>query len=308
MNTNRYNQDVIWNNVIINNDAYLISIMQRDNGIQILLTNLVELWMETLTNEIILDRCQKLNPLLNVEAINYNEIVLNVLNNISKYIVEASVERIELSTEIEGGLMKFTLNLSKGTAEDFWNIITKPLCVSGNEIIRQRQLLLDLIKKKDDEIAEYKAGGAELLRKHIETKTFTEEQFKTDNPTANTIECTNAFQGLVNFYNEFNLCKWNASSRCKFLKLCVHCSCDNRRDDVHRTNQSTIKDIQGNNKRIGNNEDISLGTSTNVINAKTNLRKKGSPKRKVAINKTGTANMEYKPIKKLKKGLTNFIL
>ncbi|CAL7936103.1 unnamed protein product [Xylocopa violacea] len=190
--------------------------------------------------------------------------------------------------------MKFTLNLSKGTVQDFWKIITKPLCVSGNEIIRQHQLLLDLIKKKDEEIAEYKAEGAELLRKHIETKVFTEEQFKTGNLNPNTIDCTNAFQGLVNFYNEFNLCKWNASTSKSM-------SCDNRRDDVHQTNQNTITAIQDNNKRVDSNEDISVGTSTDVVNTKTNLKKKDSPNKKVAINKTGTANMVYKPVKKLKK-------
>lgn len=82
----------------------------------------------------------------------------------SKYIVEASIEHIKLQAQIDGGLMKFYINLEKGTSQDFWEIITKPLYISSMEIIRQHKILLDLIKKKDEEIAEYKAEGAELIR------------------------------------------------------------------------------------------------------------------------------------------------
>lgn len=82
----------------------------------------------------------------------------------SECIVEASVEQIKLRTQIEGGPMKFVINFIKGTTRDFWEIITKPLCISSMEIIRQHKFLLDLMKKKDEEIAEYKAEGAELIR------------------------------------------------------------------------------------------------------------------------------------------------
>lgn len=99
-----------------------------------------------------------------MNAFNYKEVVANILNNISKYIVEASVEQIKLRAQVEGGSMKFAVYLSKGTNQDFWETITKPLCISSMEIIRQHKVLLDLIKRKDEEIAEYKAEGAELIR------------------------------------------------------------------------------------------------------------------------------------------------
>lgn len=82
----------------------------------------------------------------------------------SEYIVEASIEHIKLRAQFNGGSIKFSVNLEKGTSQDFWEIITKPLYISSMEIIRQHQFLLDLIKKKDEEIAEYKAEGAELIR------------------------------------------------------------------------------------------------------------------------------------------------
>lgn len=89
---------------------------------------------------------------------------MNILSNMSEYIVEASIEHIKLRAQIDGGSIKFSVNLEKGTSQDFWKIITKPLYISSMEIIRQHKFLLDLIKKKDKEIAEYKAEGAELIR------------------------------------------------------------------------------------------------------------------------------------------------
>lgn len=82
----------------------------------------------------------------------------------SQHIVEASIEEIKLHAQLEGGLMKFSLNLTKGTCRHFAEVIMKPLCISSMEIIRRNKILLDLIKRKDEEIAEYKAEGAELIR------------------------------------------------------------------------------------------------------------------------------------------------
>lgn len=66
----------------------------------------------------------------------------------SEYIVEASIEHIKLRAQFNGGSIKFSVNLEKGTSQDFWEIITKPLYISSMEIIRQHQFLLDLIKKR----------------------------------------------------------------------------------------------------------------------------------------------------------------
>lgn len=74
------------------------------------------------------------------------------------------MEHIKLQAEIDGATMKFDVNLTKGTSQDFWKIITKPLCISSMEISRQHKFLLDLVKRKDEEISEYKAEGAKLIR------------------------------------------------------------------------------------------------------------------------------------------------
>ncbi|CAK9833328.1 Non-homologous end-joining factor 1 [Anthophora retusa] len=282
----------MWSNIEINNDIYIISITQKDNAINIFLTNLIEIWMETLTHNIILQRCKTLNPLLNVEAINCYEIVLGILNNISVHIVEASTEQIKLKVPIEGGSMKFSLNLLIGKPKDVWENITKPLCISSMEIIRQHEFLLDLIKKKDEEIAEYKAEGAELIRKNIETKRFTEEQLKINSPPLNTFDYTNAFQRIINFYNIVNL------DKCDTTSVEVPSSSNNN-DKMEKTEQNINIPIEDNDKSV--NKDISMQEKVKALNSKNEDQNESKPSKEVDNQKTRTADMVYRPFKKLKK-------
>ncbi|CAK9796974.1 Non-homologous end-joining factor 1 [Anthophora quadrimaculata] len=282
----------MWSNIEINNDIYIISITQKDNAINIFLTNLIEIWMETLTHNIILQRCKALNPLLNVEAINCYEIVLGILNNISAHIVEASTEQIKLKVSIEGGSMKFALNLLIGKPKDFWENITKPLCISSMEIVRQHEFLLDLIKKKDEEIAEYKAEGAELIRKNIETKRFTEEQLKINSPSLNTFDYTNAFQRIINFYNIFNLDKYDKTS----VEVP---STSNDNDKMVKTEQNINIPIEDNDKSV--DKDISMQEKVKALNSKNESQNESKLSKEVANQKTRTADMVCRPFKKLKK-------
>lgn len=54
----------MWNSIKINNDTYMISIIHKNDTIKVFLTNLIEIWIETLTKEIILDRCRVINKVL----------------------------------------------------------------------------------------------------------------------------------------------------------------------------------------------------------------------------------------------------
>lgn len=87
-----------------------------------------------------------------------------MLNDIPKYVVEVSVSQIKLCKDLDFVKLKFSLDLAKGTSLQFYENVVMPLCLSSIEIVRQHGILLDLVKKKDEEITEYKAGGAELIR------------------------------------------------------------------------------------------------------------------------------------------------
>ncbi|XP_029035132.1 non-homologous end-joining factor 1-like [Osmia bicornis bicornis] len=287
------NKGLVWNKLKINDEVYMISATQKDDTIEILLTNFIQIWIEKFTDKISLDRCRELNPLLNVEALNCKEIILNILSDIPKHIVEASPEQIKLRVKLEGGFMKFALNLIKGTPEDFWKFVTKPLCISSMEIIRQHKFLLDLVKKKDEEIAEYKAEGAELIRKNIETKPFMEEQLRTVISSANTDDYTNMFQTITNFYNA-HLQKHNESS--------VKSSDDKVKEEQNISSQDGAEPSEG---------VISEGSTpikTKTSPSKSKKQKKNTDNDEEIINKTRNANMAYRPTKKLKKGVPSSIL
>jgi len=109
-----------------------------------------------------------MNPLLNFEAFDWKQFVLDMLNDIPQYvhtnILEVTAYRIELRKVKDFVKLKFSLDLLKGTPQQFWENVTMPLCFSSMELVRRHKILLDLMKQKDEEIAEYKAEGAELIR------------------------------------------------------------------------------------------------------------------------------------------------
>ncbi|XP_015172926.1 PREDICTED: non-homologous end-joining factor 1-like [Polistes dominula] len=192
----------VWKEIIIDNESCIICVTKEHNAWKILLSNFKEIWSECLTDENILNRSKELNPILIIDDSELMEVVLDTLTNIPKYADNPSVDHIKLLKNFEGGRFKFVINFSKGTTEEYWDNITKPLCLSSIELIRRQNILLDLIKKKDQEIAEYKAEGAELIRKNIETKVFNENQLDTHAIKIDESNYVDPFQKVIEFYNK----------------------------------------------------------------------------------------------------------
>lgn len=107
---------------------------------------------------------QMLNPSLCIEEIDVVRFVGQLLKNIESYAVQKSVERIELAKNLDGGIFKFSIDLEKGDPQKFWEEVTMPLCLMAGELRRRQSILLDLVRRKDEEIMEYKLNGAELTR------------------------------------------------------------------------------------------------------------------------------------------------
>lgn len=93
---------------------------------------------------------------------------MDMLNDIPQHIhthiLELSTYRIELRKDHNFVKSRFSLDLLKETSQQFWENVTMPLCLSSMELVHRYEILLDLVKRKDEEIAEYKAEGAELIR------------------------------------------------------------------------------------------------------------------------------------------------
>lgn len=208
MSSENCNQARTWNELKFGDEIYMICAIKENDKFNILLTNLVELWAETLTKDATIQRCRELNKLLNVDSLDCNQIVGTILNDICSHIVEANKEKIQLHRKIEDITFKFAIHLRKASPEEFCEIVTKPVCISSMELMRQCRILLDLIKKKDEEIAEYKAEGAELIRKNIETKPFNEEYLNVRCHSQDKPNYSKIFQGIISFYNDHELSKY----------------------------------------------------------------------------------------------------
>ncbi|XP_029175744.1 non-homologous end-joining factor 1-like [Nylanderia fulva] len=202
-------QNMVWKNVKINDTAHMICFMKKNELWKVLLTNLTEIWMETLTDETILHKFQRFNPLLSLEAFDWKQLIMDMLNDIPKYIntciVDGSTYRIELRKDKDFVKLKFSLHLLKETPQQFWENVTMPLCLTSMEMVRRYKILLDLVKQKDEEITEYKAVGAELIRKYIATKPFSEELFHIDSTASTATDFVKTLQCMFHFYNEINL-------------------------------------------------------------------------------------------------------
>lgn len=105
-----------------------------------------------------------MNPSLDTDIFDVKEFVGNLLKNIPKDVTTLSTKEIHVTTPLYGGMFKFHVHLSEGSPEQLWEEVTVKLCHSYTALEAKFKVLLDLVKKKDEEIAEYKADGAKLIR------------------------------------------------------------------------------------------------------------------------------------------------
>lgn len=277
-----YGKVKVWEDIKIGDTRYMISVTKNNESFEVYLTDLIELWTEVLTKESILRKLRKLNALLNVDMLDQDEITTKLLSNISEHTTEASTEEIKLRGKIEGGFVKFNFNLAKATPQQFYEVITKPLCTCSVELLKEREGLIDVIKKKDAEIAEYKAEGAELIRKNIETKPFNEEQFQSALPLNNNQNCKSMFQATINYYNTLK------PDRLDQIK---HESSPRHASDV--TEEITM--MESTSGEISRAEGVLSNDSVKV-------------KSKITSPKKGSSRVVYEPPKRRKKVQNNFLL
>ncbi|KAF7994810.1 hypothetical protein HCN44_004282 [Aphidius gifuensis] len=190
-------KEIKWEEVVVNEENYLISCCKIDNTWKIMLTNLIELWTESLTREKITQDCESLNPLLIIEDISLDKIISELLDNIIKYAIKISTSVIALQNKLDDGIFKFQINLSKSSPNEFFQEITIPLCSSVGELMRKNKILIQQIKKKDEEIIEYRACGAELLRENIKTETFSDEILKPGLADWDVKSCAHIFKSAI---------------------------------------------------------------------------------------------------------------
>ncbi|XP_015115370.1 non-homologous end-joining factor 1 isoform X2 [Diachasma alloeum] len=188
----------MWKEIHSGQEVFMVSSELIGDKWKILLTNLIELWAEDISREEVVDKCQRLNPLLSIEDVDIDEIIAGILSNIPQLAVEVTKRKIKLETTVEGGVFRYEMDLVKSTPQELWREVTMPLCLSVEDLRRQKEMLIKEMKRKDEEIMEYRANGAELIRKHIQTKPFNEDSIKGNIPVDSPKCCLDIFKSVIN--------------------------------------------------------------------------------------------------------------
>ncbi|XP_051162275.1 uncharacterized protein LOC127282195 [Leptopilina boulardi] len=292
----------MWKCVKILDKNYAFASRKENNVYKIFFTNFITIWLEELTMETIIHRCKVLNPLLKIEALNIQKTIDEILSQIPE-ILDCAVEesnnyKITLYNNIKGGKLKFELHLNRGSNEDFYETITKSISLISMDLIEKHHQLLKIIKDKDEEIAEYKAEGAQLIRKNIATKPFNEDCLKI-------IQTKTEENGECMFKTLFNLC--NKAEELNF-------SIDSEEVKIKAENTNDISDEVKIKEEITNQvsesiavEEINFNSSLSTNNqSEENLKqenKLSNAKRKVK----GISASIIKPVKKAKSRINTFI-
>ncbi|KAL0108922.1 hypothetical protein PUN28_014199 [Cardiocondyla obscurior] len=295
-----YVQNRDWKNLQIENEEHIVCFTRESGSWKIFLTNLKEIYTTTLTDETMFNKCQSENRLLTLEAFDWKKLVLEMLNDIPQYVHKAvrdiAERRIELRIDIPeiDVKLKFSLDFVEGTSQQFCEIVTIPLCVTSIELVRRYRALLDLVKRKDEEIAEYKAEGAQLLRQYIATKPFNEELFH-DNDAESAAMVEN-FQSVIQLYNEINSLRVKLQSKIP--------SNDRSATDL-KTDENALPDLSTNEPAQVLEEDKL--NNDEQVHSKIEEGKVDFSSSKTSIRKINNISRTIHKVKKNKKTLNDFI-
>lgn len=87
--------------------------------------------------------------------------------------------RLQLSSHLTGGVpFKWRFEGSKSSEETLSEQVTVPLLCMVTELLQREKALVTLLKRKDAEIEDMKAGGAKVSRKYLETTPFNHKGFQ----------------------------------------------------------------------------------------------------------------------------------
>ncbi|XP_077295282.1 uncharacterized protein LOC143917596 isoform X2 [Arctopsyche grandis] len=162
------------------------------------LTNFISIWEVSIEENKLENLLLENNPLLGADGSSLvNNCIELIFNGISKNNVKSNFKLISDNTNNEtqielqlivsndNFIIKLPLLFVPSNYNVFCKEVTVPMIMKLNELQKSEDILIDLLNKKDKEISEYKAEGAVLPLKHLETKKFCMNNHKMDHKFAN---------------------------------------------------------------------------------------------------------------------------
>ena len=147
------------------------------------LTDLVNIYTETLDHKQFKQKFDELNPDLEIDNIeDLLKDIVKVMGNEKNTSTSVNGDNdIDLKCDwSEDGIeYKFMFSLNKGSDQLFIKHVSTKLVNCLIRFSQREEVLLDAVRKKDLEIDDYEAGGAQLSRKSLRSGRFkAEEAFK----------------------------------------------------------------------------------------------------------------------------------
>ncbi|XP_077997058.1 non-homologous end-joining factor 1-like [Glandiceps talaboti] len=173
----------VWQTFVIKKARYLIKCHFSEESYEILIYDMNSMWHENCTSKRFKKRTKELNP--SVEAP-----VTRLLDHLQSNLT-CQQKDVKYDIDNEDDTMTITIqsNLAAGVpftwkchcylaTNDMMGIhLTTPLLTMIGELERRQEELESLLRKKDNEIEDYKLGGAKVSRKHLETVPFDRKGF-----------------------------------------------------------------------------------------------------------------------------------
>ncbi|XP_046449785.1 non-homologous end-joining factor 1-like isoform X2 [Daphnia pulex] len=168
---------------VIGSEGYAVRAESDDENFVIYLTDMTSIWCERQTATEIMKRCQELNPLIESTVKHLIQQLRTLLNSYSESnsLTIVSVDQnitLKLESHLDGNLpFSWEFHLTLETADQFQSFIIRPLLAMLREAACVEEELCNIIRSKDKQIDDYKASGATVSRRHLETKEFNAETF-----------------------------------------------------------------------------------------------------------------------------------
>lgn len=164
----------------IQEDPPYLLLARALKGYEVYVTDYISIWFVYFKKNDFLECLKDSNFGLEVEPDELIQKGANLLKqptNLRKMEVKKSVSTLELSmTKLFEYPLQLKLKLAEGSKEMFFQNVTYMLLKTVSDLKTSQQELRDLLKKKDDEIEEYKSEGKEIALRYLKTKQFNDEE------------------------------------------------------------------------------------------------------------------------------------
>uniref|UniRef100_A0A1B6DSA9 Non-homologous end-joining factor 1 n=1 Tax=Clastoptera arizonana TaxID=38151 RepID=A0A1B6DSA9_9HEMI len=174
----------MWKPISFNTREFLLKLrfLESLNAYQIDLTNFINLWQQQISEEDLIQTCKKVNPLIYAKPKVLSRHIMSLLDTENDNVVKNMEEKdnqivLNLHMMLDRVCFKYQFILELQPAECLYKEFTFPMVLMISELQKQKEIMSELLARKDLEITQYKLEGAKLIRKLVQTKPFDQDTF-----------------------------------------------------------------------------------------------------------------------------------